>query len=94
MESGPAVSQPDAATLIVVKGAVGGKLAETTARCHAAIAAAEASLQRAQAALAVAQERLRRAWEAEVRFRERRTSRMPAALAPPPAQSGLRFMIP
>ena len=42
MESGPAVSQPEATTLTVVKGAAGGKLAETTERCRAAIAAAEA----------------------------------------------------
>jgi len=78
MESGPAVSQPDATTLTVVKGAAGGKLAETTARCHAAIATAEASLRRAQAGLAVAQERLQRARDVEMRLRARR-ARRPAA---------------
>jgi hypothetical protein len=78
MESGPAVSQPGATTLTVVKGAAGGQLAETTARCHAAIAAADASLRRALAGLAVAQERLQRARDAEMRLRARR-ARMPAA---------------
>jgi uncharacterized protein YqfA (UPF0365 family) len=79
MESGLAVSQPDATTLTLVKGAAGGKLAETTARCQAAIAAAEASLRRAQAGLAVAQERLQRARDAEMRLRMRRARNMPAA---------------
>ena len=78
MESGLAVSQPDATTLTVVKGVAGGKLAETTARCHAAIATAEASLRRAQAGLAVAQERLQRARDVEMRLRARR-ARRPAA---------------
>jgi hypothetical protein len=79
MESGLAVNQPDTTNLTVVKGAAGGTLAETTARCLAAIAAAEASLQRAQAALFIAQERLQRARDVEMKFRARRTSRMPAA---------------
>ena len=79
MESGPAVSQPDATTLTVVKGAAGGKLAETTERCRAAIAAAEASLRHAQAGLAVAQERLRHARDAEMRLRAQRARKIPAA---------------
>ena len=78
MESGSAVSQPDATTLTAVKGAAGGQLAETTARCQASIAAADASLRRAQAGLAVARERLQRARDAEMRLRARR-ARMPAA---------------
>jgi hypothetical protein len=94
MESGLAVSQPDATTPTVVRGATGETLAETTARCQAAIAAAEAVVKRAQAALFAAQERLQRARDVEMRFRARRASRIPAALAPPPARSELRFMIP
>ena len=88
MESGPAVSQPDATTLTVVKGAAGGKLAETTARCRAAIAAAEESLRLAYAGLAAAQERLQRARDAEIRLRARRARKIPVAYAPPPAPPG------
>jgi len=46
-------------------------LAETTARCEAALAAAEENVQRAQAALAAAEGRLRRAKEIQEQFRER-----------------------
>jgi len=79
MDSGPAVSQADAATVTVVFGVRGETLAQTRARCQAMTAAAEASVQRAQAALVAAQHRLRRAQEAEMRFRQRRVSRMTAA---------------
>ena len=79
MESGPAVSQPGADTFTVLRGAGGGKLAETTERCRAAIAAAEASLRHARAGLAVAQERLRRARDAEMRLRAQRARKIPAA---------------
>jgi len=79
MDSGPAVSLADAATVTVVKAAPGQQLAQTRARCQAMIAAAEASVYRAQLALIAAQERLRRAQEAEMSFRERRVSRMSAA---------------
>jgi hypothetical protein len=84
MKSGPPVSQADATSLTVVKGAAGEKaagekLAQTRARCQAALAAAEESVQRAQAALFAAQVRLRRAKDVEMRFRERRTSKIPVA---------------
>jgi len=79
MESGPAVSQPGADTFTVLRGAGGGKLAETIAQCHAALAAAEASLRRARVGLAVAQERVQRARDAEMRLRERRHRRITAA---------------
>ena len=80
MESGgPTVSQANATTLTVVKGAPGQQLAQTRARCQAMIAAAEASVYRAQLALSAAQERLRRAQEVESRFRERQAGRMRAA---------------
>jgi hypothetical protein len=81
MDSGPAVSQADAATVTVVKGTPGEKLAETQARCQAVIAAAEASVLHAQAALSAAKARLRRAQEVERNFRERRAraSRVPSA---------------
>ena len=80
MESGgPTVSQANATTLTVVKGAPGQQLAQTRARCRAMIAAAEASVYRAQLALFAAQERQRRAQEVASRFRERQAGRMRAA---------------
>ena len=94
MESGgPAVSQANATTVTVVKGAPGQQLAQTRAQCRAMIAAADASVYSAQLALFAAQERLRRAQErmrraqegmrraqeAEMSFRERQAIRTLAA---------------
>ena len=79
MDSGPEVSETDATTLIAVKDAAAGKLAQTLARCHAALAAADESVRRAQNALATAEEGLRRAQDAQMRCRELRASRTPAA---------------
>jgi hypothetical protein len=56
-----------------------GKLAQTLLRCQAALAAADECVQRAEVALATAQEGLRRAQDAQMRFRELRASRTPAA---------------
>jgi hypothetical protein len=69
MDSRPAVNGTDVATL--GKDAAARKLADTRARCAAALAAAEHSVQRAQVALAVAEERLRRAQDVRDRFIER-----------------------
>ena len=79
MDSGPAVSETDATTRTALTDAVAGKLAQTRARCQAALAAADQSVQRAQVALATAEEILRRAQEAQMRFRELQASRTPAA---------------
>ncbi len=79
MDSGPAVSLRHATTRTVVELAPGETLAETRARCQAAITAANATVRRAQAALILAQERLHRAQDAEKRFRARRSRKMPAA---------------
>jgi len=79
MDSGPAVSETDATTRTAVTDAAAGKLAQTLARCQAALAAANQSVRRAQAALATAEEGLRRAQDAEMRFRELRASRASAA---------------
>ena len=80
MDSGPAV-RPTSAGIIAttVNDAAAGKLAQTIARCQAALAAAEASVERAQAALAIAEERLRRAQAVQMRFRELRASGTRAA---------------
>ena len=69
MDSGPAVNGTDAATLR--KEAAARKLTETTARCAAALAAAEGNVQRAEVALATAEERLRHAQDVRDRFAER-----------------------
>jgi hypothetical protein len=80
MDSGPVVRPTDADAIApAVKDAAGGRLAQTTARCEAALAAAEASVQRAQAALAAAEERLRRAQDVRMRFRELEASSSRAA---------------
>jgi len=78
MDSGPAVRQTNAGTTTVADAAA-GKLAQTIARCQAALAAAEASVERAQAALATAEERLRRAQDVQMRFRELQASGTRAA---------------
>jgi hypothetical protein len=70
MDSGPAVNGTDAATLR--RDAAARKLTETTARCAAALAAAEDNVQRAEVALATAEERLRHAQDMRDRFVERR----------------------
>lgn len=70
MDSGPAGGETDATTRTVVRDAAAGKLAETMARCQAAIAAAEEGVQRAQATLATAEELLRRAQDVQKKFRE------------------------
>jgi hypothetical protein len=69
MDSGPAVSETDASTGTAVTDALAGKLAQTRARCQAALAAADRSVQRAQVALATAEEGLRRTQDAQMRFR-------------------------
>jgi len=79
MDSGPAVSETDATTRTAVIDAMARKLAQTRARCQAALAAADQSVQRAQVALATAEEILRRAQDAQMRFRELQASRTPAA---------------
>jgi hypothetical protein len=79
MDSGPAVSVTDATTRTAVTDAAAGKLAQTLARCQAALAAADQSVQRAQVALATAEDVLRRAQDAQIRFRELQASRTPAA---------------
>ena len=79
MDSGPAVSVTDATTRTAVTDAAAGKLAQTRARCQAALAAADQSVQRAQVALATAEEVLRRAQDAQMRFRELQASRTVAA---------------
>jgi len=71
MDSGPAARPTSAdVTTSGVKDAAAGKLAQTIARCQAALTAAEESVERAQAALATAEERLRRAQDVHMRFRE------------------------
>jgi len=79
MDSGPAVSVTDATTRTAVTDAAAGKLAQTLARCRAALDAADQSVRRAQAALATAEEGLLRAQDAQTRFRELQASRTPAA---------------
>jgi multidrug resistance efflux pump len=80
MDSGPVVRRTDADIVATtVSDAAGGKLAQTIARCQAALAAAEESVQRAQAALATAEERLRRAQDVQMRFRELQASSTRAA---------------
>ena len=78
MDSGPVVSETDATSRTAVTDAA-GKLAQTLARCQAALAAADQSVQRAHVALATAEEGLRRAQDAHMRFRELQASRPPAA---------------
>jgi hypothetical protein len=79
MDSGPAVSETEATTRTAVTDAAAGRLAQTLARCQAALAAADQSVQRAEVALATAEEGLRRAQDAQMRFRGRQASRTPAA---------------
>jgi hypothetical protein len=69
MDSAGAADGTDVTTLR--KGVPARELAETRARCHAAIAAAQASVQRAYLALAAAEERLRRAQDVQERSWER-----------------------
>jgi flagellin-like hook-associated protein FlgL len=76
MDNRPANSQTDTTT---VKDAAAWKLAETMARCQAALAAAEESVQRAQEALATAHQRLRHAQDMHNRTRELQSNRAPAA---------------
>jgi hypothetical protein len=69
MDSGAAA---DRTAVTTVRKAVPAKeLAATRARCHAAIAAAQASVERAYLALAAAEERLRRAQDVQERSWQR-----------------------
>ena len=80
MDSGLAARQTDADIIATaVTDAAAGKLAQTIARCQAALDAAEESVQRAQAALTTAEERLRRAQDVQMRFRELQASSTRAA---------------
>jgi hypothetical protein len=69
MDSGAAADGTNVATLW--RATAARELTETRARCHAAIAAAQASVQRAHLALAAAEERLRRAQDVQERAWQR-----------------------
>jgi hypothetical protein len=66
MDNRAAVSEADV-TATVGKDAAARKLAQTTARCQAALAAADQNVRRAQTALATAKERLQRAQDIQNR---------------------------
>ena len=82
MDSEPAVLATDDSR-VPEPDTAAGKLAQTRARCKAALAAADASVRRSQAALALAEERLRHAQETQRTIQERRarwdTGRAPAS---------------